>query len=138
MPQVEGGLKLTAVRASAALTAAYVAGTVIKCGTVNHVTLGISYAMGAGETANSIEVKVEHKLYGGDGYYRKVNEADSTGTTTITLKEYTFAAVSAAETADSFTLEIPVNCESLKISVKETGKATNFGTCSILANAGVK
>uniref|UniRef100_A0A6M3IWG5 Uncharacterized protein n=1 Tax=viral metagenome TaxID=1070528 RepID=A0A6M3IWG5_9ZZZZ len=135
MPRSSDILKLTTVRAATELTASYVEGTVIECGNVNQVSLFVAYTMGAGETSNSIEIKTEFKPFGGDSYYREASSDTVRGTVTLAPIEYSFAAVSAAGTYDNFVIEVPANCERLKVSAKETGKATNFGTCSILANA---
>ena len=107
---------------------------VIQSGKAEKILLLISYTMGASETSNSIEVKVEFSDAVAGTYRRQTGEAYSSGTTTLVPNEYSFAAVSAAATYDHFAIELDnVGAEYVKVSVKETGKATNFGTCYIYA-----
>ena len=100
----------------------------------NNLTLYVGYTMGTAEDTNSIQLKIE---FSDDGttWYRKTNEADSTGTTTDTLQEYTFAATGAAATYDYFRIPvINLSDKHIKVSVKETGIAANGGKCFIIAN----
>ena len=100
------------------------------------VTLYIAYTMGSTETSNSLEMVIEFSA-DGSTWYRKTNEAESTGTTTLTKQEYTFAAVSAAATYDYIRVKVTdIADKYMRVLVKETGKASNFGTCFIIANLG--
>lgn len=103
--------------------------------------LEVEYTMGATETSNSIEVKVEFAdpLVGPAvtaDWYRTTNEADSTATTALYLQEYSFEAASAAGTYDRFIIDLTKTLKNIghkyiRVSVKETGKATNFGSTSV-------
>lgn len=131
--QVLIGSKSGTTRTSVTLTAAYdVANktTIFKTGTMRRVTLDILYTMGATETSNSIEVRVDS---GSDGtnFYRAANESASAGTTTVTAREYTFVGTNAA--AATISLKLDVADKYTRISVKETGVVTNFGTVFVEA-----
>lgn len=125
---------LISATAGTTLTAGYVAGTVHSVKHAKEAVLQIGYTMGSAETSNSIEVKIEWLGLDGATYYRDCEfvydpqAATSGGTATVALHEFSFAAVSAAATYDYFTLKIPILGEKLKVSFKETGKASNFGT----------
>ena len=105
--------------------------------------LDVEYTMGTGESSNSIEVKVEfadplvkRSTPVTADWYQTTNEADGGGTTTLTLQEYTFAAVSAAATYDRFVIDLTKTLKNIghhwiRVSVKETGKASNFGNASV-------
>lgn len=104
----------------------------------NDVTLLVHYTMGAAETGNSIQVKVETA----DSYLaidsalwaRRTREAVSSGAVTLSAEEFTFTATKAAGTYDVFEIRLPeLNANYIKVSVKETGIATNGGSCYIKA-----
>lgn len=94
------------------------------------LNLDISYTMGAAETSNSIELKIEGSP-DGFNYYRIPNEAVSTGTSTLTQREFTFVGVNAANTTISIGLDIFYR--HMRVSAKETGVASVFGTAYIEA-----
>lgn len=89
------------------------------------MNLSILYTMGATETSNSIEIKVEQST-DGTNYYRIPNEAVSGGVSTLTAREFTFVGTNAA--AATISIGLDVFYPFIKISGKETGKVTNFGT----------
>lgn len=104
------------------------------------VFLEIEYTMGAAETANSIEVKIEFADTLGDNralaptstdWYREAVETLSGGTATVNVLERTFAAVSAAATYDRFVLDVPGGHDFMRVSIKETGVAANKGSASV-------
>lgn len=94
------------------------------------VNFDISYTMGATETANTIEVKVEGSP-DRTNWYRLPNESVSGGTSTITAREFVFTGTNAAEANQAIGLSIFYKY--LRISVKETGVASNKGTCYVEA-----
>lgn len=68
-------------------------------------------------------------------FYRLTNEAESTGTITLTHREYKYAAVSAAVTYDRINIELKnLPWDMLRVYVKETGKASTFGFCWVEAS----
>lgn len=121
------GTKSGTTRTPATLTAAY-NGTITKTfpvGGYSKINLDILYTMGATETANTIEMKVEGSP-DGTNFYRIPNEAVSAGTSTLTAREFTFLGADAA--AATISIGLDVFYKFLKVSFKETGVITNFGT----------
>ena len=122
---------LTATRTAVNLTDAYeaelttTATKTFKTTGFSKLNLDILYTMGACETSNSIEVKVEGSP-DGINFYRIPNDSTSAGTSTLTRREFTYVGVDAAATTISVGLDIFY--EFMKVSAKETGKVTNFGT----------
>ena len=121
------------VRTAVTLEAAYVdspATKIIPTGGFSQIVVDIDYTMGAGETSNSIEVKVEVSS-DGTNFYRILNESISAGTSTVTVREFTYVGVSAAVPVVSSPISLPLDVmyKYMKFSVKETGVATTFGTC---------
>jgi hypothetical protein len=115
-----------AIRASAALTSSYVAGTVINVEDFGMLVLLVRYTMGTGESSNAVVLKVEFSTDGTSFYQQTDNEA------TVALRAYTFTAVSSPGTYDAFAVVLPVTGIShVRVSAKETGVASNAGTCEI-------
>lgn len=94
------------------------------------LNLDISYTMGAGESTNSIELKIECSP-DGKNWYRIPNESVSNGTSTLTQREFTFTGVDAANTTISIGLDIFYKY--MRISAKESGVASTAGTAYIEA-----
>jgi len=129
-PVVWVGSKSGTTRTSVALPTSYNT-TVTK--TVNTTGYAVAvfdilYTMGAEETTNSIEIKIEDSV-DGTNFYRLSNEAASAGTSTITAREFTFVGTNAAAATVSYRLDI--SYPYLKVSAKETGVASNAGTVFI-------
>ena len=98
-------------------------------GGVSKVNFYIVYKMGASETSNSLDFKVESAANNAvidQGFYQFVNDSASGGTSTLTRREFTIVGSAAATI--SFGLPLDVQDEVLKISFKETGVVTNFGS----------
>lgn len=131
------GSKSGNTRTSVALTSAYQeeSGTnptkTFRIGGQSKVNLDILYTTGAGETNNTIEIKLEASP-DGVNMYQLTNESASSGTSTLYQREFTFTGAAAA-TAYAFTLGIDVFYEYLKVSAKESGVATSAGTVYIEA-----
>lgn len=121
----------TATRSSWALSASYEAeGTTkptktFRTSGFSRLNLDILYTMGAAETTNSIELKMEGSP-DGINFYRIPNESVSAGTSTLTAREFTFVGTNAAAATISIGLDIFYKW--MRISAKETGVVTNFGT----------
>lgn len=121
----------TATRTAVNLTASYetesttVATKTFKTSKYSKLNLDILYTMGATETTNSIELKFECSP-DGVNFYRLPNESVSGGTSTITAREFTFVGTNAA--AATISIGLDIFYEYIKVSAKETGKVTNFGT----------
>lgn len=104
-----------------------------ETGGFSELVLDISYTMGAAETSNSIEIKVEDSI-DRTNFYRLTNEAASAGTSTLTAREFTFVGTNAANAKFSYRLD--VTYKFLKVSCKETGVAANAGTVFVEAILG--
>ena len=126
---VIGTKTLANVRTSVTLTAAYTGNTkTFKVGGYSKLDLAVLYTMGATETINSIEIQVEASP-DGVNFYRVPNESVSGGTSTLTVREFTFVGTNAA--AATISVGLDIFYQYLKISIKETGVVTNFGTAYI-------
>ncbi len=96
------------------------------CGGMTKMNIDLLYTLGASETANSIEVKIEASS-DGTNYYRVPADTTAGGTSTITEREFTF--VGANTTAPyAIGISLDIFYKFLKISIKETGVAANKGT----------
>lgn len=89
------------------------------------LNLDVLYTMGATESTNSIELKIEGSP-DGVNFYRIPNETVSGGTSTLTAREFTFVGANAAAATISIGLDLFYNY--VRVSAKETGVVTNFGT----------
>lgn len=119
------GSKSGTTRTSATLTSTYTNTATQKVEGMSKINLDILYTMGSGETSNSVEIKVEGSP-DGTNWYRIPNESAAAGTSTLTAREFTFVGTNAAEATISIGLDIFYKW--VKVSVKETGVVTNFGT----------
>lgn len=129
------GTKTSAnTRTGVALTSAYQAEATpqttptktFDVGGFSRVDFAINYVMGATESSNSIEVKVEWTP-DGTNFYPLPNDSTSGGVSTITAREFTFVGTNAAAAPITWGLDIAYK-DSLRISFKETGVASNAGT----------
>lgn len=128
------GTKSGTTRTAVTLTAAYdVANktTIFPTGGISKVNFSVLYTTGSAETNNSIELRIESSP-DRTNWYRIVNESVSAGTSTLTQREFTLVGASAA-TAYPFSLPLDVQDEFMRISAKESGVASNFGTVYIEA-----
>jgi hypothetical protein len=125
------GSKAGTTRTSSALTTDYADNAKsIKTGGFSKLNLDVLYTMGATESSNSIELKVEGSP-DGTNFYRIANEAVSGGTSTLTAREFTFVGVNAA--AATISIGLDIFYKYVKVSAKETGVASNAGTAYIEA-----
>lgn len=89
------------------------------------LNLDLLYTMGAAETTNSIEIKIEGSV-DGTNYYRIPNDSTSNGVSTLTAREFTFVGTNAA--AATISIGLDIFYKKIKVSIKETGVASNKGT----------
>lgn len=117
----------TNVRTSVALAATFDGSTqkAFEVGSMPNLTIDILYTMGATETSNSIEIRLEASPDGAN-FYRLANEAVVGGTSTLTAREFTFVGVNAA--AATIQIFIDIAYKFMRIEAKETGVVTNAGT----------
>lgn len=95
------------------------------CGMMSRVEFSIKYTMGASETSNSIEVRLEGSNEG-TNFFRLMNDSTSAGTSTLTVREFTYVGINAA--ASNITFGVDIAYKFMRIAIKETGVVTNFGT----------
>ena len=95
----------------------------------NQLTLFVSYTMDAGETSNSIEVKVEFSP-DGTTWFQETSKSISSGTMTHSLAEHTFASTGAGN-EDNFVVNTNANYQYFRVSAKETGIASTGGVATI-------
>jgi hypothetical protein len=119
-------------RTSVALTSAYNADVTksFAVGDYSKMNLDVLYTMGATESTNSIELKVEGSP-DGTNWYRLPNESVSSGTSTLTAREFTFVGTNAD--AATISIGIDIFYKFIKVSAKETGVASNAGTVYVEA-----
>ncbi len=96
-----------------------------EIGGMSKVEFHILYTMGGGESGNSIEIKLEVSP-DRTNFYRLANEAVSTGTSTLTRREFTYVGVNATTTTIS--LPIDISAKYMKIWIKETGVGSAKGS----------
>lgn len=123
------GSKSGTTRTSVALTDAYDVANktkIIETGGYSKFNLDILYTTGATESDNSIDVRIEGSPDRAN-FYRIANESVGDGTSTLTAREFIFVEA-LASTAATISIGIDVFYKYIKVSVKETGKVTNFGT----------
>lgn len=112
------------VRAKAAPTSSYVAGTIVSMEDQNYVGFEIDYTKG---DESNIKVKVEISV-DGTNYYQEITEGASGGTITATAAERVFAATGKY----SFSIS-PTRGRLVKVSVVATS-GTPTGTVGINAH----
>lgn len=122
------GTKSGTTLTSVALTNAYDVANKTKIfavGGFSKLNIDVLYTMGATETTNSIELRIEGSP-DGTNFYRIPNESVSNGTSTLSAREFTFVGTNAAAATISIGLDIFYLY--VRVSVKETGVVTNAGT----------
>lgn len=126
----KSGTSLTAVTLESTYQteSATVATKTFATGLMSRIEFYIKYTMGATETANSIEVRLEG-TNDGTNFYQTMNDSTSAGTSTLTVRQFTYVGVDAAAVNVNFGLDIAY--PRMRIAIKETGVVTNKGTVSV-------
>lgn len=122
------GTKDGSNRTPVTLTAAYDVADKTKSlsvGGFSKINLDVLYTMDAAETGNSIQARVEVSS-DGVNWYRIANESVTGGTSTLDAREFTFLGTDG--TSATFSIGLDIFYKYVKVSVKETGVVTNFGT----------
>ena len=123
------GTKSGTTRTAVALTASYdVSNKTQTFGTkgISKLNFSILYTKGSAEPSNSIDIRIESRA-DRTNWYRIPNESVSGGTSTLTVREFTFVEASAS-TAAPISLPLDIQDKYIRISVKESGVVSNFGT----------
>jgi hypothetical protein len=84
----------------------------------------IAYTMGATETGNSIEMRLESSP-DRVNFYRFTTDSTSSGTSTMSAREFTYVGINAAVAKISIPVDIYDNY--VRVAFKETEVATNKG-----------
>lgn len=130
-PMTIVGTKSGTTRTSWALTTSYQTEGATKptkqfpTGGYSKATLEVLYTMGAAETSNTIEIKVEESP-DGTNFYQLVNESASSGTSSLFVREFTITGVNASTQA--FSLPLDCSYKWMRVSFKESGVAANAGS----------
>ena len=127
-PLVLIGSKSGTTRTGVALTDAYDVANktkIIETGEMSKANFSFLYTVGASETDNSLLIRFETSS-DGTNFYRIPNEAVSAGASVLTQREFSFVGATAA--AHAFSLPLDIQDKFLRISVKESGVASNVGT----------
>ena len=128
------GSKSGTTRTSVTLSSSYDVTTdsvkIFETGGCSKVNFDILYTMGASETSNSIEMRVETSP-DRTNWYRIPNESNSSGTSTLTAREFTFVGANAA--AATISIGLDSFYKYMKVAVKETGVSSNAGTAYVEA-----
>lgn len=131
----KGGLLSFGGATSYTLTGIYVASNPINCKGAYQVGLDVAYTMGESETGNSIEIKVEFSneetVDSNTNWYQQISTSTTTGTSTISLHEYTFTSGVSAGTFERFHISFPTDAMYYRVSLKETGIASTGGTATV-------
>lgn len=94
------------------------------------LTIDGAYTMGATETANTIEVKVESSS-DRINWTQLSNDSTSGDTSTLTNREFQFLGADGA--TDQFQIFLDVAYEYIRVSCKESGRASNKGNVYVEA-----
>jgi len=126
----KSGTTLTAVTLESTYQSesATVATKTFDTGLMSRIEFLIKYTMGATETTNSIEIKLEG-TNDGTNFYQTMNDSTSGGTSTLSVREFTYVGVNAA--AVNVNIGIDIAYSKMRIAIKETGVASNKGTVSV-------
>lgn len=126
-PLVLIGSKSGTTRTSVALTDAYGVANktkIIETGEISKANFSFLYTVGAAEADNSLLIRFETSS-DGTNFYQIPNEAVSAGSSVLTKREFSFVGSAGAH---EFSLPLDIQDKFLRISVKESGVASNVGT----------
>lgn len=87
------------------------------------LSIDINYAMGAAETANTLELQLEHSPDNGLNWYKLVIDNTSTFSV-ITARAWQMSE-------EKLNVIVDIAYKKMRMSIKETGVATNFGTATV-------
>lgn len=125
------GTKAGTTRTAATLPATYDGTTLksFKTHGFSEMIVDIIYTTGAAETNNTIQIKLEDSP-DNVNFYRLTNEAASSGTSTLTQREFTFTGAAAA-TAYTLSYRLDISYQYMRIEMNEGGVAANAGTAYV-------
>jgi hypothetical protein len=91
---------------------------------MSKLSIDINYAMGGAETGNTMELLLEHSPDDGQNWYKLVIDTTTT-VSTITPREWTMAP-------EKLNIIVDIAYKKMRMSIKETGVATNYGTATVV------
>jgi len=111
------------------LTSAYTGNSKVINGVagMSKLNVNFSYTTGSGESNNSLDVLIEQSN-DGVNYFAIVNETVSAGVSTINDRTFSYADNTGGGTNKKSSIGLDIFYKYVKVSFKETGVATNFGT----------
>lgn len=95
-----------------------------KTGGMNKLALDVSYTMGNAETSNKIHFTLEVSPDGGTNWYSLVIDSTST-VSALTSRVWEFTGTG------KFNVLVDIAYTDMRLSVYESGVATNFGTATV-------
>lgn len=122
----------------ATLTASYADNRAIIDGVAgcSKLDLRYSYTTGSGESNNSLNIFIEESL-DGINWFSIMNETVSSGNSTITQRTFVDSDNTGGATNVKSSIGLDIFYTKIRVSVKESGVVTNYGTlymeCSMLS-----
>ena len=113
----------------ATLTAAYAGNRKVLSGSagMSKIDLRYSYTTGASETSNTLSILIEQSS-DGTNWFAIMNESVSGGTSAITQRTFVDSDNSTAATTFTSSIGLDIFYDNIRVSAKEGGVATNYGT----------
>ena len=102
-----------------------------ETGGYSRVEFAILYSMGASETANSIQIRLEWST-DGTNFYRLPNDSTSGATSTITEREFTYLGTTDGGNSE-VAIGIDIAYNIMRIAFKESGVSSNKGSVYVEA-----
>jgi len=104
---------------------------VISMSDYNCLTIEASYALGAAEADNTLNISLLANTDGGSTYRTWSVLSPSSGTVSVYNASYDLAGAAAGTTYTCIFTIKDISVKGLKIAVKETGVAANKGTVTV-------
>ena len=102
-----------------------------ETGGYSRVEFNILYTMGASETANTIQIRLENTI-DGTNFYRLPNDSTSGATSTITEREFKFLGTTDGGNSE-ITIGLDIAYTKMRIAIKEGGVSSNKGSVYVEA-----
>jgi hypothetical protein len=97
---------------------------ILQADGMSKLSIDLSYTMGNAETGNTMELLLEHSPDNGVNWYKLVIDTTTT-VSTITPREWTMAP-------EKLNVIVDIAYKKMRMSIKETGVATNYGTATVV------
>lgn len=96
----------------------------IETAGMSKIAFGVSYTMGAAETANKIEIQLEQSPDGTNWFPLSIDSTSSTSVLTNRVWEFTGTG--------SFDFIVSIGYRKMRMSLRESGVSTNAGTATVV------